>query len=50
MEQEQQGGGTGGRTGAVWERKAGEERTEEDVMGEEDEERAGEKNGEEAEG
>lgn len=49
MEQEQQGGGTGGRIGAVWGRKEGEERIEEDVVGEEDEERGGQKNGEEAE-
>lgn len=44
MAQEQQGVGTGGRTGAVWESKAGEYKIEEetDVVGDEDEEKYGE--------
>lgn len=52
MEQEQQGAGRGGTTGAVWESKAGEYKIEEEtgVVGEEDEERAGGKQEEETEG
>lgn len=52
MEQEQQGDGTGGRTGAVWDSRVGECKIEEetDTVGEEYERRAGETNGEEIEG